>query len=183
LGTDGHSRDDGDFVPAVTMPMYGSLAAGAQVLTTWGINKNPDSSAKTMWAPIRAAFFYAGPILPFPALHGRFVAFDRALLRLWMTPVQTVHPAPDVIPMVVHRKLAPDQFRDTRGGPHVGVVAVRQWSFPQQSQQTTPLCGRKLQRTSGRGADLQGVGTVSLPSIRPTHSRNWPRIGFGGQPR
>ena len=28
LGTDGHSRDDGDFVPALTMPMYGSLATG-----------------------------------------------------------------------------------------------------------------------------------------------------------
>jgi len=42
------------------MPMYGSLAAGAQVLTTWGDQQNPDSSAKTMWAPIRAAFFTRG---------------------------------------------------------------------------------------------------------------------------
>ena len=30
---------------------------GAQVLATKGANKKPDSSAKTKWAPSRAAFF------------------------------------------------------------------------------------------------------------------------------
>src|ERR1019366_5121577 len=35
----------------------GVWPCGAQVLTTLGINRKPDSSTKTKWAPSRAAFF------------------------------------------------------------------------------------------------------------------------------
>src|ERR1035437_1499986 len=35
----------------------GVCPRAAQVLTTLGISRKPDSSAKTIWAPSRAAFF------------------------------------------------------------------------------------------------------------------------------
>src|ERR1035441_10783135 len=43
----------------------GVSPCGAQVLTTLGISRKPDSSAKTIWAPSRAAFFLcaASPFL------------------------------------------------------------------------------------------------------------------------
>src|SRR5437016_372133 len=41
----------------------GVCPCGAQVWTTLGINWKPDSSANTMWAPIRAAFFLSGASL------------------------------------------------------------------------------------------------------------------------
>jgi hypothetical protein len=50
-----------------------------------------------------------------------------------------VHQAPDVIAVVGDSKLTGDHFGDARGGPHVGVVAVCQRPFQQQSQQTALL--------------------------------------------
>src|SRR5579863_313464 len=44
-------------------PYTGIWPCGAQVLTTLGINRKPDSSAKTMWAPSRAAFFLSAASL------------------------------------------------------------------------------------------------------------------------
>ena len=41
----------------------GVWPCGAQVLTTLGINRKPDSSAKTKWAPSRAAFFLSAASL------------------------------------------------------------------------------------------------------------------------
>ena len=86
-----------------------------------------------------------------------------------MTPVQTVHQASNVIPVVAHPKFASNQFRDPGRGPHVGVVAVRQRSLEQQPQQTTPLGDLEFEWTSGREPDLQCVGASSPPSIAPAH--------------
>ena len=41
----------------------GVWPCGAQVLTTLGINRKPDSSAKTIWAPSRVAFFLSAASL------------------------------------------------------------------------------------------------------------------------
>src|SRR6266481_1102149 len=41
----------------------GVCPAGAHVRTTLGIRRKPDSSAKTMWAPSRAAFFLSAASL------------------------------------------------------------------------------------------------------------------------
>ena len=58
FGAQRNSGDDGDFVAApLAMTLEGVQPRGAQVLTTRGASKKPDSSAKTKWAPNRAAFF------------------------------------------------------------------------------------------------------------------------------
>src|ERR1700676_596979 len=58
LGADRNAGYHRDFVPpSLAMPRMGVSPCGAQVRTTVGIKRKPDSSAKTMWAPSRAAFF------------------------------------------------------------------------------------------------------------------------------
>jgi hypothetical protein len=51
FGGDRNARDCRDPVTTVVLP------TGAQLLATAGVSRKPDSSAKTRWAPSRAAFF------------------------------------------------------------------------------------------------------------------------------
>src|SRR5947208_14963874 len=102
-----------------------------------------------MWAPSRAAFFLPWASLSAPLLDSLLLPFEGAFLWLLMTPVQSVHQAPDVISVVAHAKLATDDLCDARRGPDVRIVAVCQWPFQQYLHQTTPLGGLELQRTSG----------------------------------
>jgi len=86
-----------------------------------------------------------------------------------VTPVQAVHQASDVIPVIADSKLARDQFGDARRCPHVGTVTLRQGPFQQHPQQTTLLGRRQLGRPTGRGANLQSFDAMPPPSIVPSH--------------
>ena len=58
LEAQGNPGNNRNFISAsLAITDEGSQAQGAQVLTTKGAIKKPLSSAKTMWAPSRAAFF------------------------------------------------------------------------------------------------------------------------------
>jgi hypothetical protein len=83
-----------------------------------------------------------------------------------VTPVQTVHQAPDVIAMVVDSKLARDYCGDTRGGPHVGVVTVRDGTFPELAtppDTTSDLVERqaRLQQPQRSPAPQQSIARAS----------------------
>ena len=114
LRTNRDPRDDGDSLAPIAMAQERSLAREAHVLTRVGINRNPDSSTKTRWAPSRAAFFLpAEPVFLLPALDGLLVALHRATLGFLVAPVQAVHQPPDMIPMIVDSELALDQHRNS----------------------------------------------------------------------
>src|ERR1035438_7066017 len=119
----------------------GVCPCGAQVLTTLGISRKPDSSAKTIWAPSRAAFFYARPLLLFPAFNLFFIALQCAPFRLLRSPSQGVHQATDMARVITHAKLPLDHLGDARRGPQIGTVALRQRSLEQQTDKTLSLCG------------------------------------------
>jgi hypothetical protein len=74
-----------------------------------------------------------------------------------------------MIAVVTDSKLAPDQFRDARRGPYVGVAALRQRPFQQYLQQATLLDRFELLWATGRKADLQSCSASPLPSIVPSH--------------
>ena len=80
------------------------------VRTTLGMSMNPDSSANTRWAPSRAAFFYARPVLPLPARDGFFIPLQGAPFRFLHAPPQAVQQPTDVIAVVLDRELAADEF-------------------------------------------------------------------------
>src|ERR1700722_10922380 len=111
----------------------------AQVWITLGINWKPDSSAKTMRAPNRAAFFYRWPVFLFPACNGFFIPLQGPPFWLPGTPFQTVHQTADMIAVMLNSILTLDQFDNASGGPQIGSIAVRQRSL--QKQMTRPFVG------------------------------------------
>jgi len=114
----------------------GVFPYGAQVLTTLGIIRKPDSSAKTMWAPSLVAFFYTRPLFLFPALDLFFVVLQSASFGLLRSPTKVMHQATDVIWAIAHAKLALDQRGNACGGPQIsakpctsGPLSSRRTSF------------------------------------------------------
>src|SRR5256885_2745757 len=144
---------------------------GAQVLTTRGANKKPDSSAKTRWAPSRRAFFYPRPVLPLPVFDGLLVALDGARFGFLGAPLQAMHQPTDMIAMVMYSELAPDDFGDSRRGPQLRPVAVGLGSLEKQLHQAAPLARPQLERASGREAHPQSVGSPSAPRPQPAQDR------------
>jgi hypothetical protein len=136
-------------------------------LTTFGINRNPDSSTKTRGAPSRAAFFYPRPVFLLPALDGLLVALHRATLGFLVAPIQAVHQPPDMIPMIVDSELALDQHRNSCCRPKIGAVALGHRSLEQQFHQAPALGPSQLQRAPGRRANAQGVRSASPPRPEP----------------
>lgn len=80
----------------------------AQVLTTLGISRKPDSSAKTIWAPSLATFFYTRPLLLFPAFDLVFIALQSTPLRLLRSPAEAVQQAADMVRVITNSELALD---------------------------------------------------------------------------
>src|ERR1035441_4550433 len=111
----------------------GVCPCGAQVRTTLGISRKPDSSAKTRWAPSLAAFFYARPLLLFPPLDLVFIALQRSPLWLLWSPSQVMHQAPYMVWVVAHTKLALNHLCNTRRSPQIGPVTLRHRSLEQQA--------------------------------------------------
>src|SRR5664280_2021000 len=109
----------------------GVCPCGAQVLTTLGISRKPDSSAKTIWAPSRAAFFYARPFLFFPAFDLFFIALQRTPFRLLRSPAQAVHQAANMVRVIADSELTLDQLGNAGRGPQIGSVALRHRSLEQ----------------------------------------------------
>src|ERR1035437_3498658 len=149
----------------------GVWPCGDQVLTTLGISRKPDASAKPMWAPNRAAFFLPEASFFFPALDGFFIPFQGSPLRLLRTPLQAVHQAPDMVAVIVNAELSPDQFRNARRGPQIGPVALRERPFQKQLLQAFSLRGAQLERPSRREARPQAPGSAPPPGIPPAHYR------------
>ena len=86
-----------------------------------------------------------------------------------MAPVQAVHQPSDMIAVVVHPELTLDNLGNSRRGPQVGPVAVRDRPFEVQLHQAAPL-GRSQPGRAPRGrADLQSLRSSSLPGIAPPH--------------
>src|ERR1700688_1131534 len=113
----------------------GVWPCGAQVWITLGINWKPDSSANTMWAPNRAAFFYPRPVFLFPACNRFFIPLQGPPFWLLGTPFQTVHQTADMVAVILNSKLTLDQFGNASGSPQIGSIAVRQRSLQKQIDQ------------------------------------------------
>jgi hypothetical protein len=85
-----------------------------------------------------------------------------------------MHQPTDMIAMVIHPELLPDDFGDSCCGPQLCPVAVRPCPAEKQPQQTPPLGLPQLQRASRREAHPQSVGAPSTACPEP------PQHGTGG---
>lgn len=137
---------------------------GAHVRRTFGINKNPHSSAKARWAFRRRAFFYPGPAIPFPALDGRLIALERAPLGLLARPVQGAEHATHVRSVQAHAKFPVDDRGDPPSRPQFRLEAPRRGAAQQEAGQPRPLPRRQLWR-SARGR-LCRQGREATPTDR-----------------
>src|SRR5439155_1411253 len=122
-------------------------------------------------APSRRAFFYPRPVLPLPAFDGLLVALDGARFRFLGAPLQAMHQPTDMIAMVMHSELAPDDFGDAGRGPQLRPVAVRLGPLQKHLHQAAALARAQLQRASRREAHPQSVGSPSAPCPEPTQDR------------
>src|ERR1035437_3355478 len=103
----------------------GVCPCGAQVLTTLGISRKPDSSAKTKWGASPAAFFF------FPAFDLFLIALQRTPFRLLRSPAQAVHQAANMVRVIADSELTLDQLGNAGRGPQIGSVALRHRSLEQ----------------------------------------------------
>ena len=73
--------------------------------------------------------------------------------------------------VITNSKLATDHLGNASRGPQIGPIAIREWSFEQQSDQAPALRGIQLPRTAGREAHLQRSCSTPSPCIAPVHHR------------
>ena len=150
----------------------GVCPAGAQVRTTLGMSIKPDSSAKTMWAPSRAAFFYARPVLLLPALDLVFIPLHSAPFRFLHAPSEAVQQTADMIAVILDRELAADQFGNAGRGPQIGSPAMRRGSLEKQTNQALALSGIQLAGTARRKTHFKSLRATSATGVAPTHHGN-----------
>jgi hypothetical protein len=74
-----------------------------------------------------------------------------------------------VIAVILDSELAPDQFRNTGGGPKIRPVAVHHRSLQKKVDQTPSLRPVQLQRSSWGETHSQCLGSASSSGIAPTH--------------
>src|SRR5207237_5017412 len=72
---------------------------------------------------------------------------------------------------ITNSKIATVHVGNARRGPQIGPIAIREWSFEQQSDQAPALRGIQLPRTAGREAHLQRSCSTPSPCIAPVHHR------------
>src|ERR1039458_5134043 len=149
----------------------GVSPCGAQVLTTLGISRKPDSSAKTIWAPSRAAFFYARPVLFFPPFDLVFIPLLRTPFRFLRSPAQAVHQAADMVRVIADFELTLDHLGNAGRGPQIGSVTLRHRPLQQQADQTLSLGSSQLQGAPRREPYLQRSDSSLSPRIAPAHHR------------
>ena len=131
----------------------------------------PESSAKTMWAPNRAACFYARPVFSFPRFDLVFVALQRSSLLLLWSLSQAMNQAPGMVRVIANSKLTFDHRGNARGGPQIGPVTLRHRSLEKQTDRPLSLRGDQFRGTAQRKAHLQGTGPATAPVIPPAHHR------------
>src|SRR5258708_34576012 len=149
----------------------GVCPCGAQVLTTLGISRKPDSSAMTIWAPSLAAFFYARPLLLLPAFDLLFIPLQCTPFRLLWSPSQAVHQAADMVRVIAHTKLTFDHLGNARRSPKIGSVALCHRSLEQKGAKPLSLASRQLQGAPRRKAYLQCIHTAVSTRVSPAHHR------------
>jgi hypothetical protein len=137
---------------------------GAHVRRSTGIIMKPVSSRQIRWAPRRASFFYAGPVLLEPLAHTTIIALLGARLRTLRTEATRPQQTPDVIRMVDHLELAADDIDDPPARPPARGVARRCWPRHDQARQLPALGRRQLRRSPRRRARAQ-PGTA-VPAVR-----------------
>src|SRR5882724_13671500 len=79
-----------------------------------------------------------------------------------------MHQATDMIPVILNSKLTLDQLRHS---PQIGSVAMGDRSLQKQLYQAFSLCLVQLQRTTGRVAYPQSLGSTTPAGITPAHHR------------
>src|SRR6266851_4263719 len=149
----------------------GVCPSGAQVLTTKGIKRKPDSSANTIWAPSRAAFFLPGPVPLFPAFDFSVILFQSASFGFLRGPFQDVHQAPDVGAVISDSELPLDYLSNAGRGPEIRPVTLRDRSLKQETHQAFSLCRVQLPRTAGRETHPQCFRSATPPGVPPAHHR------------
>jgi hypothetical protein len=90
-----------------------------------------------------------------------------------MTPAQTAQKTSYVIAVVANAEGLANQGGDTRGGPDLRPVAMRDRSLEQQFHQPLTLPRVELGRPSWRESDAQGIRVSPVSRIAPAHDRNW----------
>src|SRR5208337_5653748 len=119
----------------------GVCPCGAQVRTTLGISRKPDSSARRCGRPTERRFFYARPVLSFPTFDLFFIALQRTPLRFLRSPSQAVHQTPDMVRMVADSELAFNHLGNARRGPQIGPVTLSHRSLKKQTDKPLSLRG------------------------------------------
>lgn len=79
-----------------------------------------------MWAPSLWAFFYLGPLVPFPVRDGLVVALNGTPFGDLARPVRVAQDAPDMVGMMLYAKFLLDYRSDPLQGPEFVGVAVGQ---------------------------------------------------------
>jgi hypothetical protein len=125
-----------------------------------------------MWAPSRAAFFYARPVLLFPAFDGRLIPLQSAPFRFLHAPPQAMQQTADVIPMVLDLKLAANEFGNAGRGPQIRPPAMRGCPLEKHPDQTLTLGLSQLPGTARRKTHLESLRPSPAAGIPPAHHRN-----------
>src|SRR5208283_1496576 len=144
---------------------------GAQVLTTEGIKRKPDSSANTIWAPAAQRFFYPGPVPLFPAFDFSFILLQRASLGFLRGPFQAVHQATYVGAVISDSELPLDYLSNADRSPEIRPVTLRDRSLKQETHQASSLRRVQLPRTAWRETHPQCFRSATPSGIPPAHHR------------
>ena len=99
----------------------------------------PDSSAKTMWAPSRAAFFYPRPIAAVPLLDTLFIAPYGVPLGLLAGETQLMQKSSDMAAMKANPEGLVDDAGNPAGSPQLRLEAVGECAAHQLLDDPTTL--------------------------------------------
>src|SRR6185369_2578883 len=132
--------------------------------------RKPVSSRQIRWAPRRASFFYASPVLLDPLTHAAIIALLRARLGTLRTEAAGPQHSSDMIRMVDDLEAVADDVDDASARPETRGVAGGFRSGHDHTRQLPPLRGRQLWRSARRRTCAQP--RPALPTMRalpPTH--------------
>jgi len=148
-----------------------SIPWGDHVLTTCGIKRRPDSSAKTRWTPSRAAFFLCVASASVSSARWPPHFSPGRAGRASVSSSQAVHQPSHMIPMVLNSELAVDQFRNARRRPQIRPVPMPHRAFEQKLDQALSLPAIQLPGSTWRRAHPQPFGATLPSGVTPAHHR------------
>ena len=121
----------------------------------------PDSSAKTMKAPRRLAFFYPGPALLHPGGDRLVVSLDGLAGGALTAPAKRAQHLPDVAPVIGDPGRGLDDRSHPIERPQVGGVAIGTRPLAERFLHPLELSGRQ----PGTAAPLAGRGKAVGPTL------------------